>query len=78
MYPSYPVKEFWHFIAHIFEHGFFVPLDGLRHWQLSTWWGANLINWVFLLTFFVLFGYWLFKLNIFHEHDKQNTHETHR
>lgn len=78
MYPSYPVKEFFQFIADIFVNGLFLPLDWLRYWQDQTWYGANLINWGFLLIFFVLFGYWLYKLKIFHDHDKHHTHEAHR
>ncbi len=75
---TYPWLHFWQWIAYIFEHFFFVPIDGLRHWQDQTWWGANIVNWIFILIIAALFIYWLFKLKIFHDHDKENTPETHR
>lgn len=77
MYPT-PAADFFHWIAHIFEDFLLVPLGYLRHLQDQTWWGANLINWVFIAIFFVLFFYWLHKLKVFADHDKKHTPETHR
>lgn len=72
MYYSTPTADFWHWIAYIFEHFFLIPIDYLRHFQDQTWWGANLVNWVFISIIFVLFCYWLYKLNIFHDSDGKN------
>lgn len=78
MNPSYPVYDFFQWIAHIFEDFLFIPIDYMRHWQDQTWWGANLINWVFIIIFLLAFGYWLNQLKLFYEYDKENKPETHR
>lgn len=78
MIQSYPMTDFFNWIAHIFEDFLFIPLDYIRAWQDHTWWGAQLINFVFILIFTGLFVYWLYKLKIFHEYDKDHTKETHR
>lgn len=75
---SRPAYEFFHWIGHVFQDFLLVPLHYLRHFQDQSWWGANAVNWVFLAIFFVLFGYWLYKLKIFHDHDQEHTPETHR
>ncbi|MGO3184424.1 MAG: DUF6341 family protein [Aequorivita sp.] len=58
---------FWEGIASIFENTLFIPLDALRKLELSTWWGANMISWVFLLIGAIAFTYWMLQLNKFHE-----------
>lgn len=78
MNPTYPISDFFHWIGHVFEDFLFIPLEYLRSWQDQTWWGANIFNWIFLIIFFVLFGYWLYKLKVFYDYDKENTAETHR
>lgn len=78
MYYSYPAYDFFHWIAHIFEDFFFIPIEYLRHLQDQTWWGANMVNWVFIIIFFVLFFYWLYKLKIFHDYDSEHTPENYR
>jgi len=36
----------------------FAPFNALRLNGLS-WWSANIINWVFIAIFLVLFAYWM-------------------
>ncbi len=78
MYPSYPLYDFFKWLEHIFEDFLLIPFDYIREWQDHTWWGANLINFIFIAIFFGLFLYWLYKLKVFHEYDQENTPETHR
>lgn len=78
MKPSYPLYDFFKGIQALFEDFLFLPLDYIRHWENQTWFGANLLNWVFLIIFFILFGYWLYKLKVFYDYDQENTPETHR
>jgi len=78
MQENYPLYDFFKWIEHLFVDFLFIPLDYIRALENESWWGANLFNWVFLLIFFVLFGYWLYKLKVFHEFDKENVKETHR
>lgn len=70
--------NFFEWIAHIFQDFFFIPFEYIRHWQDHTWWGANLINMFFIIVFTGLFFYWVYKLKIFQDYDKDNTPETHR
>ncbi|WP_026451800.1 DUF6341 family protein [Aequorivita capsosiphonis] len=60
-------KGFWEAIASIFEDALFIPYDALRNMELSTWWGANIISWIFLLIGAAAFIYWMLQLNNFHE-----------
>lgn len=76
--PSYPLTDFFYWIAHIFEDFFLIPIDYIRHWQDETWWGAQGVNFIFIFIFSALFVYWLYKLKIFSDYDKQHTKETHR
>ena len=45
----------------------FAPMDAFRAAELSNWWSANSINWMFVAILVVCMGYWLFKLNIFNK-----------
>ncbi len=63
---------FWEAIASIFEDALFIPYDILRKLELTTWWGANAISWIFLLIGAVLFIYWMLKL----KHFKESTEST--
>lgn len=58
---------FWEAIASIFQNTLFIPLDALRTLELSTWWGANIVSWIFLLIGAAAFIYWMIHLNNFHE-----------
>lgn len=69
----YPLYDFFQWIQHIFVDFLFIPIDHIRALQDETWWGANAINLTFMVIFFILFGYWLFKLKIFWDYDKENT-----
>lgn len=44
-----PMSDFFHAIAWLFEKVLFLPLDALRDLQDSSWFFANILNWVFLL-----------------------------
>jgi|AntDeeMinimDraft_4_1070355.scaffolds.fasta_scaffold04918_2 hypothetical protein len=63
------MTEFWYFIASIFEDLLFLPFDWLREWQDSTWWGANLLNFGFVLIAAMAFLYWLKQLDSFENED---------
>jgi hypothetical protein len=63
------MTEFWYFIASIFEDLLFLPFDWLREWQDSTWWGANLLNFGFVLIAAMAFLYWRKQLDSFENED---------
>ena len=57
----------WEGIASFFETVLLSPLDGVRDLELSTWWGANIVSWIFLLIGAAAFIYWMIQLNRFNE-----------
>lgn len=75
---NYPLYDFFQWVERIFDNFLLVPFEYLRAWENETWWGANFINWIFMAIFFILFSYWLYKLKVFHDYDKENVKETHR
>ncbi|SEA49280.1 DUF6341 family protein [Psychroflexus halocasei] len=56
------MKDFFEAIQSLFEDVLFLPFDALRTLEASTWWGANAINWLFILITAVAFVYWMMKL----------------
>ncbi len=55
-------KGFFEGIETIFVDGLFWPYDQLRSLEPSTWFGANMISWVFVLIGFVALIYWIGEL----------------
>jgi len=52
-----------------------IPMNALANLELSNWWLANFINWIFIIICFAAFAYWMKQLSIFHEsgEDEQDT-----
>lgn len=71
-----PLKDFFQFIAWLFEDVLFVPLDALRHLELSTWWGANFFNFIFIIIAAAAFIFWLTKLKEYSD-DEQKEADKH-
>jgi H+/Cl- antiporter ClcA len=44
-------------IGDLFTDGLFVPLNSLR--EIDSWWGSNILNFLFIGIFFVLLAYWM-------------------
>ena len=66
------MKSLFEFIEFLFVDVFFLPLDLLRELELSTWFGANIFNWIFVLTCSYYMVYWMKQLK---EHKKNNEDE---
>ena len=45
------MKSLFEGIASLFVDFLFVPMDMLRELELTNWWTANIINWVFILIY---------------------------
>ena len=43
------MKSFFEGIGILFVDFLFIPYDWLRELELTNWWGANSINWIFIL-----------------------------
>ncbi len=49
----------------------FLPMDAFAKTELTNWWSANLMNWLFVAIFCVLLVYWLIQLKIFNDNDME-------
>ncbi|MFL9830046.1 uracil phosphoribosyltransferase [Flavobacterium sp. ST-87] len=70
------MKAFFEGIQSLFVDFLFLPLDGLRSLELRTWFGANFINWIFMIICAVAIVYWIKQLRIFDEAGTENQDTT--
>lgn len=59
-------------IGSFFENVAFLPFDALYKLELKTWWGANIITWIFLAILVVLLVYWTKQLKIFDDNNEED------
>lgn len=62
---------FFNGIKDFAEGVLFKPFYAFRDLELSNWWSANAINWVFLAICCVAIVYWMRQLNIFNENGEE-------
>lgn len=69
------MKSFFEAIQYLFVDVLFLPFDGLRSLELTNWWAANFINWIFIIICCVAMLYWLKQLRVFkaNNEDDQDT-----
>lgn len=67
------MKDFFHGIQTLFVDYLFLPYDALRHLQESSWFLANTISWLFLITGIVTFTYWMLQIKGYNE-DTTHSH----
>lgn len=65
-------RGFFEGIQSFFENIAFTPFDALRTYELSSWWGANIMSWLFLLIGFVAFMYWMKQLQIVNQSGEED------
>jgi hypothetical protein len=58
------MRAFFEAIQWLFENVLFVPHDFLRKLELSSWFGANSINWIFMLICSGAMYYWIKQLQL--------------
>lgn len=56
------MKSFFEGIQDLFENSFSVLFNGIKEFELSNWWGANTLNWIFMLIGAVAMVYWMIQL----------------
>ena len=66
------MKDFFYAIADLFVDYLFIPFDALRSLELDSWWGANVMSWIFLLTLIVSFVYWMKQLRIADKNNEED------
>lgn len=69
------MTSFFNGLGFLFERVLFVPMDMFAKLELSNWWLANIVNWVFILITCYFFVFWLKKLQVFKasSEDEQDT-----
>ena len=69
------MKAFFEGIQYLFVDILFTPLDFLRSLELSSWFVANAINWIFVIICASAMVYWVKQLKIFEDAgtEKQDT-----
>ena len=70
------MKAFFEAIQFLFEDILLKPLDLLREFELISWFGANFINWIFMIICAAAFVYWIKQLQIFDEAGTENQDTT--
>ncbi|MCZ6595188.1 MAG: uracil phosphoribosyltransferase [Bacteroidetes bacterium] len=55
-------KGFFEGIQEFAEEVAFAPYNALRSVELESWWGANVVSWLFLISGVVAFFYWMWQL----------------
>ena len=70
------MKAFFEGIQYLFVNILFTPLDFLRSLELSSWFAANTINWVFMIICAVAMVYWVKQLKIFEDNGEENQDTT--
>ena len=70
------MTAFFEGIQYLFVNIFFIPLDFLRRLELITWFGANTINWIFMIICASAMVYWIKQLRIFDAQGTENQDTT--
>ncbi|MFC4738439.1 uracil phosphoribosyltransferase [Flavobacterium ponti] len=70
------MKAFFEGIQSLFVDFLFLPMDWLRELELTNWWLANILNWVFIIVCIVATVYWTKQLNIFKNNGEDNDDTT--
>jgi hypothetical protein len=70
------MKAFFEGIQYLFVDILFAPLDFLRSLELSSWFVANTINWIFMIICASAMVYWIKQLKIFNDAGTENQDTT--
>ncbi|MBF4515298.1 uracil phosphoribosyltransferase [Flavobacterium sp. ANB] len=70
------MTAFFEGIQYLFVNILFAPLDFLRRLEPITWFGANTINWIFMIICASAIVYWIKQLRIFDDAGTENQDTT--
>ncbi len=65
------MKAFFEGIQTIFVDFLFWPLDALRSLELESWFGANIINWIFMIICALAMVYWIKQLKLHKDNNEE-------
>ncbi len=66
------MKDFFYAIQDLFVNILFVPFDALRELQLTNWWVANFMSWMFVIIGMVAFVYWMLQLKKYNDNNEED------
>ncbi|MEQ8219579.1 MAG: uracil phosphoribosyltransferase [Arenibacter sp.] len=64
------MDSFFYGIEDLFVNVLFAPFDALR--AMENWWGANTLNWIFMLIGAAAFVYWMLQLKKYNDSGEEN------
>jgi hypothetical protein len=70
------MKEIFEGIAWLFEEILFIPFNALGELQLTSWFAANVMNWIFLVIGFLAFIYWMMQLKKYNDNNEEDRDST--
>lgn len=66
------MKDFFYAIQDLFVDVLFAPFDALRALELSNWWLANFMSWIFILIGMAAFVYWMLQLKGYNDNNEED------
>ena len=70
------MRAFFEGLETLFVDFLFIPMDFLRKLELTSWFGANTINWIFMIICAAAMVYWVMQLRIFDQRGEENQDTT--
>ena len=70
------MKEIFEGIAWLFEEVLFIPFNALKELELSSWFLANFMNWIFIIVGFAAFIFWMLQLKKFNDNNEEDRDPT--
>jgi len=64
------MDAFFYGIEDLFVNVLFAPFDMLRF--MENWWGANAVNWLFMILGVIALVYWMLQLKIFNDNGEED------
>lgn len=70
------MKAFFEGIETLFVDYLFAPWDFFRQMELHTWFGANTLNWIFMIICATAAVYWIKQLKLHEQNGEENQDTT--
>ena len=70
------MRTFFEGIQWLFENIFFIPQNFLSKLELSSWFAANFLNWIFMIICAVAIVYWCKQLKMYDDKGEENQDTT--
>ena len=70
------MKTIFEGIQWFFENIMFIPQNFFRKLELSSWFGANIFNWIFMIICAYFMVYWIKQLKLHKNNNEENQDTT--